>query len=170
MVLRASWGSQNAHLGWEKGVMWCYLLADQSSTPGFLILILLFFVFFVRYVDVFFVFCLFFWFFWFFCYLCLCFCFFFFFSLGAYKLPLQPSKMMVLLWKSLHFWKITVLYWKSFWEAFWNCFGVILGAFGRLFHFFHFFPSQEKSRRFFFFPKKTVKLVLWRVFFRLSLS
>ena len=133
----------------------CFFLLDMLMFFLFFLFFLIFFCFF------FFCFCffLFFWFFLtFFVTYVYVFVFFSFFSLGAYKLPLQPSKMMVLQWKSLHFWKITVLYWKSFLEAFWNCFGVILGAFGRLFHFFHFFSIPRKISTFFVSKKKCLNL------------
>ena len=97
-----------------EGVMWIYLLADQSSTPVFfLIWFWLFWCFFARYFYVFLFFFL-----W--GYLC---------RFWGYKLPLQTSKMMVFLRKSLHFWKIKFLYWKTGLGAFWHSFGLILGYF-----------------------------------------
>ena len=135
MVLRAFWCSFRAYLGGKKGGGWVYLLADQRSTYVFWSLFLCFLLFLLDMLMFFFVFFVFFCFFDTYVYVLVC--FFFFFPLGgylcrfwAYKLPLQPSKMMVSLWRSLHFWKIKVLYWKTGLGAFWHSFWLILGARG----------------------------------------
>ena len=154
MVLRAFWGSPRAELGRQKGHIWSYLFADQSSTNVFWSLFLCFLFFLLdmlMFFLFFFLFCCFLVFFVTYVYVLV---FFLFFPLGGYlcrfwtyKLPLQQSQIMVLLWKSLHVWNIKVLYWKTglgaFLRSFLAHFGwsvsywkTGLGAFWCLFDFF----------------------------------
>ena len=46
----------------------------------------------------------------------------------AYKLPFPKPKMMALLWKSLHLWKINVFDPEMFLTTFWGTLGLLLGA------------------------------------------